>query len=111
MSNNDLHQNGWNEYSKLVLKELETLTRNIDGLNQQIQDLRSDITEIKAKEDRVDELRDWKNKVDEVASPTQLKELVEKVSDLEKFKVKAIGVFIAVQFLMGASAWFFKIIE
>ena len=111
MPNNDPHQNGWNEYSKLVLKELETLTKNIDGLNQQIQDLRSDITEIKAKEDRVDELRDWKNKLDEVASPTQLKELVDKVSDLEKFKVKAVGVFIAVQFLMGASAWFFKMME
>lgn len=105
------NQNGWNEYSKLVLKELESLSSSIDGLNEKIQDLKADITEIKAKEDRVTELREWKAKVDEVASPTQLKELIETVSDLKSFKVKAVGVFIAVQFIMGAVAWFLKILE
>ena len=51
------NQNGWNEYSKLVLKELESLSDSIDNLNSEIQGLKSDITEIKAKEDRVNELR------------------------------------------------------
>ena len=111
MPTNNISQNGWNEYSKLVLKELESLSFSIDGLNEKIQDLKSDITEIKAKEDRITELRDWKSKVDEVASPSQLKELVEKVSDLERFKVKAVGVFLAVQFMMGVTAWFLKLLE
>jgi uncharacterized coiled-coil DUF342 family protein len=105
------NQNGWNEYSKLVLKELESLSSSIDGLNEKIQDLKADITEVKAKEDRVTELREWKAKVDEVASPTQLKELIETVSDLKSFKIKAIGVFIAVQFIMGTAAWFMKFLE
>lgn len=108
---NESHQNGWNEYSKLVLKELESLSTSIDGLNEKIQDLKADITEIKAKEDRVTELREWKGKVDEVASPTQLKELIEDVADLKAFKVKAIGVFLTVQFLMGFAAWFMKFFE
>ena len=107
----ETNQNGWNEYSKLVLKELESLSSSIDGLNERIQDLKADITEIKAKEDRITELRDWKGKVDEVASPTQLKELIEDVSDLKAFKIKAIGVFLTVQFLMGLAAWFMKIFE
>ena len=107
----EANQNGWNEYSKLVLKELESLSSSIDGLNERIQDLKADITEIKAKEDRITELRDWKGKVDEVASPTQLKELIEDVSDLKAFKIKAIGVFLTVQFLMGLAAWFMKIFE
>lgn len=106
MSNEN--QNGWNEYSKLVLKELESLSDSIDNLNSQIQDLKSDITELKAKEDRVNELREWKLKIDDVASPTQLKELIESVSDLKAFKTKAIGVFVAVQFFMGFAAWILK---
>lgn len=107
----EANQNGWNEYSKLVLKELESLSSSIDGLNERIQDLKADITEIKAKEDRITELRDWKGKVDEVASPTQLKELIEDVSDLKAFKIKAIGIFLTVQFLMGFAAWFMKFFE
>ena len=104
-------QNGWNEYSKLVLKELESLSDSIDNLNSKLQDLKSDITEMKAKEDRVNELREWKLKIDDVASPTQLKELVESVSELKAFRTKAIGVFIAVQFFMGFAAWILKFLE
>lgn len=105
---NDVNQNGWNEYSKLVLKELESLSDSIDNLNVQLQDVKQNLAEIKAKENRVEELRAWKDKVDEVISPTQLKELVGKVSSLEAFKTKAIGVFIAVQFMMGLAAWLAK---
>ena len=108
MSTND-KQNGWNEYSKLVLKELESLSVSIDNLNSQIQDIKQEMVETRVKEDRVEELRVWREKIDEVASPTQLKELIEKVDSLNTFKVKAVGVFIAVQFMMGALAWFMKL--
>jgi predicted nuclease with TOPRIM domain len=103
------NQNGWNEYSKLVLKELESLADSIDNLNNQIQGVKETLTEMKVKESRVDELKLWKEKVDEVCSPTQLKELVEKVDTLNTFKIKAIGVFVAVQFAMGAIAWYLKL--
>jgi len=105
----DKHQNGWNEYSKLVLKELESLADSLDNLNTQIQELKQEIIEIKVKEDRIDELRAWKEKMDDVSSPTQLKELVTKVDDLNSFKTKAIGVFVAVQFMMGAVLWILKV--
>jgi len=102
-------QNGWNEYSKLVLKELESLSLNIDNLKIEMQDIKQELVETRVKEDRVDELRAWKDKVDDICSPSQLKELVDKVDNLNTFKVKAIGVFLSVQFMMAALAWYFKV--
>lgn len=106
---NNPKQNGWNEYSKLVLKELESLSASIDNLNSQIQDIKQEMVETRVKEDRVDELRAWKEKVDEIASPTQLKDLIDKVDNLNAFKIKAVGTFVAVQFMMGALAWYLKV--
>ena len=101
-------QNGWNEYSKLVLKELETLAHGIKDLSLEIQDLKREITEMRAKEDRIDELKVWKSSIDEVTSPTQLKEIIKEVEDLKQFKVKAVTIFAVVQFLMAALLAFSK---
>lgn len=106
----DKRQNGWNEYSKLVLKELESLSMSIDNLKTEMQDIKQELVETRVKEDRVDELRLWKEKVDDVCSPSQLKELVDKVDNLNTFKVKAIGVFLSVQFMMAALAWYLKVV-
>tara|TARA_Y100000114_G_scaffold14058_3_gene11398 strand:- start:2985 stop:3413 length:429 start_codon:yes stop_codon:yes gene_type:complete len=135
-------QNGWNEYSRLVLNELETLSSGIAGINKEIQEIRQELVALKTKEDKVEELISWKKRVDEIASPTQLKEmknelsdlqlqkesvdslniwkekideissptqlakLSSEVSDLKTFKVKAITIFTAIQFVMAAAvAW------
>ena len=94
-------QNGWNEYSRLVLKELETLAEGIEGLRGEMQDLKQELALQKVKEDKVDDLRAWKERVDEIASPSQLKSLVDEVESLKAFKTKAITAFVVVQFLMG----------
>ena len=96
-------ENGWGEYSKLVLKELETLAKSIEGLRTELQDMKQELAAIRAKEDKVDELRSWKEKIDEIASPTQLKELTTEVQDLKLFKTKAVTVFAVVQFLMASA--------
>ena len=97
--------NGWSEYSKLVLKELETLSKGIAGLNEEIQALKSDITELRSREDKVEELRAWKQRVDEVSSPSQMKAWIREVERLKTFKTKAVTVFLVVQGLMtGALA-------
>ena len=44
----------------------------------------------------------WKDKVDEVASPSQLQVKFNEVEDLKQFKTKAITIFAVVQFAMGA---------
>ena len=97
--------NGWSEYSRLVLKELETLASSIQSLNAEIQDLKQEIARMREREDRVDELRAWKEKIDEVASPTQLQNLTKEVEDLRLFKTKAVTVFAVVQFGMAFFAW------
>ena len=101
-------ENGWAEYSKLVLKELETLASSIQSLNTEIQDLKQEIARMREREDRVDELRAWKEKIDEVASPTQLQVALKEVDDLKQFKTKAVTIFAVVQFGMAFFAWAMK---
>ena len=96
------NENGWTEYSRLVLKELETLAQGIKELNESLQEVKRDITEMRAREDKVQELTRWKHRVDEVASPSQLKDLREEVEELKLFKTKAVTIFAVVQFAMGA---------
>jgi predicted nuclease with TOPRIM domain len=102
-------QNGWNEYSRLVLRELETLATSITALNSEIQDLKQEIARMREREDRVDELRAWKERVDDIASPTQLRDVISSIEDLKVFKTKAITIFAVVQFGMAAAMWFMNI--
>jgi hypothetical protein len=92
--------NGWNEYSKLVLKELETLATGIAGLKHEMQDLKQEMTELRLREDKIRELRDWKEKVDDVVSPTRLKDVVKDVEEMKIFKTKAVTIFAVVQFIV-----------
>ena len=92
-------QNGWNEYSKLVIAELERLNDGIANLNTEIQSLKQEIAELKVKEDFAKELWKWKQAVDEVASPTQLKYTVRDVADLKTFRTQAITIWAVISFL------------
>jgi len=100
------NDNGWGEYSRLVLKELETLASGIKELNDNINEIKREMTEIRAKEDKVQELVKWKERIDEVASPSQLKELQLQVDELKSFKTQAVTVFAVVQFGMAAVLFF-----
>mgnify|MGYP003660779652 CR=1 FL=1 len=93
--------NGWNEYSRLVLEQLETLSIGIDSLRDELQDIKQEMTLMKAREDRVTELKTWKERIDEVASPPQLKSMFDQLEDLKEFKTKAITIFLVVQALTG----------
>jgi|TARA_R110000796_G_scaffold24572_1_gene69855 ribosomal protein L29 len=95
-------QNGWNEYSKLVIAELERLNDGIANLNTEIQSLKQEIAELKVKEDFAKELWKWKQAVDEVASPTQLKYTVRDVADLKTFRTQAITIWAVVQLITAA---------
>jgi predicted nucleic acid-binding Zn-ribbon protein len=92
--------NGWNEYSRLVLKELETLSQGIVNLNVEIQEVKREIALIKDREDKVEDLKVWKEKLDDVISPSQLRELVKEVQELRAFKTKSITIFVVIQFLI-----------
>ena len=99
-------ESGWNEYSRLVLEQLETLTIGIEGVRNDMYEMRQELAIMKAKEDKVTELRAWKEKIDEVISPSQLKNLIEEIQNLREFKTKSVTVFMVVQAVMGVLiAW------
>lgn len=101
-----MSDNGWETYSKLVLQQLETMATGIEALRNELQDVKSQLTELKAKEDRVQDLKAWKEKMDDVASPPQLRELIDDVGELKEFKTRAVTMFMVVQSIMGfAIAW------
>ena len=96
-----MNENGWENYSRLVLQQLETLSGGIECLRVELQNVKNQLTEIKAKEDRVQDLKEWKNKFDEVASPTQLGAALKEIEELKLFKTKAITGFAVVQAMMA----------
>ena len=93
---------GWETYSKLVIQQLETLNVGIESMRKELQDVKEQITKIKAKEDRLEELKAWKDKIDEVVSPSQMKYAMRELENLRTFKTKAVTIFAVVQFTMGA---------
>ena len=95
------NKNGWNEYSRLVISELERLNDGISKLDLEIQYVKREIAELKVKEDAVKELKRWKDSIDEVTSPTQLKDTIKEVADLKTFKTQAITVWLVVQIIFG----------
>ena len=99
-------QSGWNEYSRLVLKELETLAIGISNLSTEIQDVKREIALIKDREDKVDKLTEWKDKVSDIVSPSQLDQMVKEIKELKEYKVKSMTVFAIVQFGMGLLMWY-----
>ena len=88
---------GWESYSRLMLQQLETLSKGIDALREELLIVKQQLTELKVKEDKVQDLKEWKDKIDEVASPTQLKAALTEIEDLKIFKTKAVTIFAVIQ--------------
>ena len=61
-------QNGWNEYSRLVLTELEKLNKKVDDNTEDIHLLRQDLIKLESLKDEMSDVKVWKKKVDEVVS-------------------------------------------
>jgi len=95
------NEDSWPEYSRLVLKELESLADGLSILKSDIDAIKQDMGTVKYCTERYYDLQTWKNRIDDVASPVQLKEHVASISDLKSFKTKAITIFAVIQFLMA----------
>ena len=104
---NNTNQNGWNEYSRLVLAELEKLNNKVDSLSEENSTIRQELSKLEQFRDEITTLKDWKGNVDEVSSPTQLKELQKEVSDLKTFKTMSTTVWVVVQIILGIAATLF----
>ena len=90
---------GWEVYSKMVLQQLEDLSASMKDLRTEIKELKTEIAEIRGRESNIQELKNWKDKIDEITSPTQLQEMKKEVEELEKYlKQRLLLSFAVVQF-------------
>tara|TARA_Y100000296_G_scaffold45803_1_gene52504 strand:+ start:321 stop:650 length:330 start_codon:yes stop_codon:yes gene_type:complete len=94
---------GWEQYNEIVLQQLENLSVGIEALRSDLLSVKEQLIELKVKEDKVQDLKIWKEKMDEVISPTQLKSALNELDELKIYKTKAITVFAVVQFMMATA--------
>ena len=91
----------WNAWSMHVLNELKRLNENYDSLLKMNQEIKTELGKLSNIEKGMDDLKNWKNRVDDIFSPIQMKELVDDVQSLKTFKTTAITVWAVIQVLMG----------
>lgn len=94
-------QDGWNEYSKLVLAELERLNENDGEIQKTLTEINLKLNKIESFEKEMDAVQSWKRYMEDVASPNTLKELKSDVAKLNTFKTVAATVWAIVQIGFG----------
>ena len=101
-------QNSWNEYSKLVLNELERLNDNDEKIKDILSEMNQKLSKIDTIEKEVEAVGKWKRYMDDVASPGTLKEMKTDVASLNTFKTVAVTVWAVVQIAFGVFISLFK---
>lgn len=94
-------EDGWDSWSKHVLKELQRLNIGQDHIQQEMHNIKVSMNEMAVLKISVDELKRWREGLSEVVSTSQLKDYINKTEELEKFKIKAIAIFTFVQITFG----------
>lgn len=104
-------KDSWGEYSKLVLKELERLNENYNSMrgdmDTRFSELNQKLTEFKNIEGKVSNHSVWIEKVNDVWSPSQMKEAKDEIYKQKSRWVAAIAIITFVQILvgLGLSIW------
>lgn len=101
---------GWDVYSKMVLQQLQDLNNGMSELRNEIQEVKTQIAEVRVQQNSVTELKQWKERIDDIVSPTQLDQMKKEVQDLKDFKTKALAGFTVIQFLMGLILFYDKLV-
>jgi len=92
---------GWNEYSKLVLAELERLNENDEKIQETLSEINGKLNKIETFEKEIEALQMWKRQMDEVATPTIIRDIKTDVLSLNTFKTIAATVWAIVQIAFG----------
>lgn len=95
----------WGDYSKLVLKELERLNENQDkmrtDLDNRFSELNSKLGEVRNIEGKVDGHSIWIDRVNDVWSPSQMKEAKDEIYRQKNRWAAAIAIITFVQISVG----------
>jgi hypothetical protein len=103
-----VNQNGWNEYSKLVLAELERLNENDERIQKTLNEINEKLVRYEAIRISLENVNQWKDEMDKVATPEILKEMKVDVKSNTNFKVIATTVWAVIQIGFGAAIAIFK---
>jgi hypothetical protein len=101
----------WGDYSKLVLKELERLNESTEkmrnDMDTRFSELNTKLSDFKSTEAKVVTLSEWKEKVNDVWSPTQMKEAKDEIYKQKTRWAATIAIITFIQILigLGLSIW------
>lgn len=102
--------NGWTEYGRLVLNKLEeqdTLLKEMrKDFDMKFKEINDTLNKFKSTEKDVEELKEWKAKVTEVWSTSQMKEAKDEIYEQKNKWLIVVGIGIAVQVLWAVFALF-----
>jgi hypothetical protein len=97
----DISKNGWSEYGRLVLAQLEQLTLGQENLREDMdkrfKEINETLSDFKTTEKEVQELKEFKDKVTEIWSPTQMKDAKQELYEQKSKWQLVVGIGIAVQ--------------
>jgi len=98
-------KNTWGEYSNLVLKELERLNDNYEkmrtDMDTKLNELNQKLSEVKNVEGKVSTHASWIDRVNDVWSPTQMKEAKDEIYKQKSRWIAAIAVISFIQIAVG----------
>jgi len=99
--NDNVSKNGWSEYGRLVLAELQRLNAGQEemkiDLDAKFQNLNDRISEFKTLEKEVVDIQEWKKSVIEIWSPTQMQQSKNEIYKQKGYYQRVIGIVIAIQ--------------
>ena len=103
-SNDNIAKNGWSEYGRLVLAELQRLNPGQRDMKNDIDvkflELNNKISGFKTTEKEITEIKEWKEKVIEVWSVTQMDQAKDEIyKQKNKWQVTS-GIIIAIQIII-----------
>ena len=99
------NSNSWSEYSRLVLNELERLNENHERMRLDItsrfEEISRSFTEFRNTERQVQDQKAWMEKVNDVWSPTQMKEAKDEIYRQKTMLAAGIAIITFVQIIIG----------
>ena len=91
----------WAEYSKLVLKELDRMNNNYENLRENIENINSKLNDVKNTEKSLHDLKIWQEKINDVWSPSQMKEAKDEVYKQKNRWTATIAILLFIQIIVG----------
>ncbi len=103
-TNENISKNGWSEYGRLVLAELQRLNQGQDAMKKDLDskfiELNNKISAFNALEKEIEELNTWKKDTLEVWSASQMKQAKDEIYKQKGYYQRVTGIIIAIQILL-----------